>query len=348
MKNNYIIAAVLGSAGALTLFGFIANQVPAPSNIQPWEHRFRGYSFTVADRQIELEGVCKFSEDGMVCWKADGSPNRGLAERLNGQLQYMTFPMTYHKKYRMLYFKCKFPASLRPDFDTPSDGYMIKSIEYDSGWHGSAQNLVLGEVVGEGLKTLFGAASGQFEFKENEAIFHYRFNAVPGEPTVVKLEPGRFEVDGNTFEIVSIANHPERTTPLTQYEIVNQQVLAKPPKTDIVIRSVRIKNPHSLFTASLADKAGEAINMIDENDDPVSDEQYQAMIVKANSRPNEPFRNPPVRDAGKFAYRPYLTKSKNSTIVANFNVEKSKCKRLLILPYTGQEYVFEHIKLDPK
>jgi len=67
--------------------------------------------YAVGNSSIEVDGVCKVTEDTVACWKADGSKNKDLEERIEKSVSDTThgfggrFTVAYKKKNRVIVFK---------------------------------------------------------------------------------------------------------------------------------------------------------------------------------------------------------------------------------------------------
>ena len=335
-------------------FGFIQN---GPSGVQPGEHSAVNNIFETGSHRYELEGVCKLSEDSAVCWNPDGSQNKGLTDKLTEAIRnpvasnQSRYSVTFQKKTRFVFLK---KTQIKPTGSGSDNGRIFQPGSYNGsfveGWIENSSNLSASERGFNGGETTWSGVQGAFELGTKEFPLRYEFTSSPQKGTIRKLEPGKFEVDGNTFEIISISDHPKPTNSVSGGRIATDdyRYIQRLPKTDIVVKVVSITNPFSTMAFELADDNGNAIQYVDEKENSVSSEvvskwygQNQQNNAKEKQKPF-PYFNP-----GIYIFDPKNANSPYLQALNYFFVSKEKCKSILITTTRRDVYVFEHIKLDP-
>ena len=336
-------------------FGFIQN---GPSGVQPGEHSAVNNIFETGSHRYELEGVCKLSEDSAVCWNPDGSQNKSLTDRLTEAIRHpvasnqSTYSVTFQKKTRFVFLK---KTQIKPASSGSDYGRVFQQRSFNGsfieGWSENSSNLSASERGFNGGETSWSGIQGAFEPGTKEFPLRYEFTSSPVKGTVRKLEPGKFEVDGNTFEIVTISDHPKPTNSVNNGRIAtNDYRYIQPlPKTDIVVKVVSITNPFSSMAFQLADDNGNAIQHVDEKENSVSSEEvskwYSLNQQNSANGKQKPF---PYINPGSYSFDPRNANSPYTQPSSFFYISKEKCKNIVITTTRRDVYVFEHIRLDPK
>lgn len=320
-------------------------------------------SVVVGNNRFEIDGVCKLSEDGALCWKPDASPNPGLTEKINAAIlspiyaNQRTFTVSLLKKQRTLIMKATQVSQSQNGVDggtvyrrNPNDN------TFSEGWlEYSNTNFSANESGFNGGQTYWHSIDGKFELGTKEFSLQYEFTIRGTKPIIKDLEVGKIEVDGNVFEIVSITDHP-KPKPRPNEDLIRFAGGYNPfpsapqpePKTDIAIKVVAINNPYSSMTIQLADEKGQLIYYVDDKFNPVSFD----VVNKWNAKNNiyVPGKQPPKSPfiyAGGYSFDQKYNSKVGVTTPSAFYVPKEKCKRIMITSTKHDVYVFEHVKLDP-
>ncbi len=222
------------------------------------------------------------------------------------------------------------------------------------GWSTSiSPNLSASENGFDGAYTSWSSVGGVFDPQTKEHPFRYQVR-LPETLKVQKCEVGQFEVEGNIYEIVSIADHPKSKRMKGTMDgggsgPVNRRPYSIPPepKTDIMLRVVSIKNPYSSIRISLGDSNGKEIFYVDKHDKPIAYEE----VSRWNNRngvyePGTKIVDPPYHYVGGGQFDPRSMEARKYPIAVSVLMSKGNCKNLLIYTAQHKVYVFEHIKLD--
>ena len=339
---------------AFVAFGFIQN---GPSGIQPGEHGAVNNIFETGSYRYELEGVCKLSEDNAVCWNPDGSQNKGLTDKLTEAIRHpiasnqTSYSVTFQKKARFVFVK---KTQIKPSGSGPDNGRVFQQRTYSGsfveGWSENGSSLSASERGFNGGEISLSGIQGAFEPGTKEYPLRYEFTSSPIRGTTRKLEPGKFEVDGNTFEIVSISDHVKPTNYVSGGPVStgDYRYVQRLPKTDILVKVVSITNPFSAMAFQLADDKGNAIQYVDEKENTVtSDEASKWYSLNQQNSANGKQKPFPYFGPGSYYLDPKNANSPYPQPTSFFYISKGKCKNIVITTTQREVYVFEHIKLDP-
>ncbi|MEI8281282.1 MAG: hypothetical protein WCG75_02645 [Armatimonadota bacterium] len=331
--------------GSIVTGGVLVSQ--APLQKQLWEIAAKDYQILNDGVSVEVEGVCKFSDDSVQCWKPSGSNNKPLADKIRA-VKYFGFQTAYGKKYRVLFYRVSVLNSKGFDQGHPNQ-LPDNNQSFKENWSYYASDFESFRQEINGTQTTLKYVPGFFNLETKEFPFRYQFNSTSLESVVIPIKLGRFEVDGNTYEITSIADH-QTGAPLSKNTYFrNFGVKTVPAKTDITIRQISVTQPASTVVVNLATANGKAIHLVDESDEPVTiaqldDWNRSNSTLDSNSRAAKvPFHEPGIGSI------PAISSNQPGTqIVWTFAVDRSKCERLLLAPSREHSYVFENIRLDPK
>jgi hypothetical protein len=199
----------------------------------------------------------------------------------------------------------------------------------------------------DGSEINWSVIEGTFEPDTNEFPLRYEFETQSPNLIKLKLELGKFEVDGNLFEVKSIADHPKLKPGQEDASSLYNPYQA-PARTDVIIHAASIVNPYSSFTINLADEAGNPYAYVDKDANPVPID----IVNKWNSEnlrytQDKPQPKCPFLPVGNWYFNARYEPPTNFERPCYFGLTKDKCKNLLIASSTRTVYVFEHVKLDP-
>ncbi len=338
--------------GSVVTGGILFSQ--APLQKQLWENAAKNNQILNDGVSVEVDGVCKFSDDSVQCWKPNGSNNKPLTDKLRAVInapvpgKYFAFQTAYGKKYRCLFYRVSILNSNGFDQGHPNQR-TDNSQSFKENWSFYASEFEIFRQELNGTQTTLKYIPGFFNLETKEFPFRYQFNSTSLESVVIPIKLGQFEVDGNTYEITSIADH-QTGAPLSKNTYLrNFGVKTVPAKTDITIRQISISQPASTVVVDLATANGKAINLVDENDEPITigqldDWNRSNSKLDSNSKAGKiPFHEPGIGSI------PAISSVQPGTqIVWTFAVDRAKCERLLLTPSREHSYLFENIRLDPK
>ncbi len=359
MKNFLTFGIVVLSVATVALNH---NALGAILQVKTGETAVENYSVVVGNNRYEIDGVCKLSEDGAICWKPDGSSNPSLTYKINDAIHnpnystQRTFTVSLQMKRRTVIMKSTQVSQSQNGVD---GGAVFRRNQNDNkfteGWQEySDTNFSANETGFNGEQINWHSIDGKFELATKEFPLRYEFTRSGSKPVIKKLEVGKFEVDGNVFEIVSITDHPKPkpndASRLNGGSFNQFASISRPPepKTDIAIKVVKINNPYSLATIQLADEKGQLIYFVDEKFNRVSFD----VVNKWNATYNvyAPGKTPPKSPfiyAGGYAFDQKYNPQVGVTTPSVFYVPKEKCKNIMITSTEHDVYVFDHVKLDP-
>lgn len=351
---------VIGFIVSVCLVGFVVQKKNYVDGLPPQlgEHLVKNNKLEVGPNTIEIEGVCKLSEDSARCWKPDGSTHKSLSEKITTAIQHSRegspryFNVALLKKRRILIVK----QSIR-DSNRSSYGYgqifqdRLNSGGFNEGWQSySNTNFSASEQGFDGSSTNWSTIEGTFSSTRTEYPLRYAYLNPPGKPITRPLEPGKFEVDGNVYEIVSKKDHVKSGKAIPhQYPTYGAIDFEAEPRTEVIFRVIAVTNPHSSIGIQPADAQGKAIQYSDENDGEISPEQYDKWVSDYYSLPQgTPKPKCPYHPVGSFNFDPkdYSPSPPDQTMY--FYLGKDKCVNMSIHFTKRDIYVFDKIKLDPK
>lgn len=351
---------VIGLIGSGCLVGFVVQKKNNVDGLPPQlgEHVVNNNKVEVGSNTLEIEGVCKLSEDSARCWKPDGSPHKSLSERITTAVQHSRegspryFNVALLKKRRILILK----QSIR-DSNRSSYGYgqifqdRLNSSGFNEGWQSySNTNFSASEQGFDGSSTNWSTIEGTFSSTRTEYPLRYAYLNSPGKPITRPFEPGKFEVDGNVYEIVSKNDHLKSAKNIPrQYPTYGAIDYEAEPRTEVIFRVVTVSNPHSSIRIQPADSQGKAILYSDDNDVDVSSEQYDKWTSAYFSLPQgTPKPKCPYHPVGSFYFDPKDYPSAPADQTMYFFLGKDKCVNMSIQVTKRDIYVFHKVKLDPK
>ncbi len=312
------------------------------------------------NQAIEIEGVCKLTEDEAICWKPNGDSNDDLAKELTTAIQSKadsysnSFQFKFKKKNRILVVKT---TSKPPKPGNNSNAYA--NIMNQSGWGSES-----GEGWTSGNSIFSGASSTGFDqarierqvftgyFNKESKTFPLRFQLMTQEnrsaSTSIEVKKGRFVVAGNTYEIVSISD--KSPNPYPTYGMNNQKVKF----SYITINPVDVKDPNVVVFLQPADESGQPYGGLDKEGNPITraaaekarQEQAQKMTEAAKSGKGYVSEGYQPSSYVQSASIDPMNQRGVSTIRLQFNVEPSKLKKIAISVQHRTVYVFDKIRLD--
>ena len=333
---------------SVSMFGFAVQGLPL-GELPAVNNRIE-----LDNKRYEIDGVCKFSENAALCWKPNGEPNPELSDRLTNAIQHpkdnnpVVYTVAFLKKKRFLILK-----SIQNGQNAPYSYPRVSTNQssqsgFKEGWTESSQTRFMASQRDfDGSETTWSTIEGTFEPATKEFPLRYEFTQQSPKPVMVKLEPSKFEVDGNTFEIVSITDHP-KSKMSSQIQYVNGFQTQVEPKIDITFRVVSVGNPFSSMYVRPADNAGNVIAFADEKGNPVSEKLVEKWNIENSKQvPGKPRAVSPYGYVGGFGFdgKDWLPSQRDRVYPVGLN--RAKFEALLVTSSKRTVYVFEHIKLDP-
>ena len=331
------------------------------------------YRFEIGLKTVEVEGVCKLTEDEAFCWKPDGEKNESLATELTNAIKSKTdtysntFQFKFMKKNRILVVKT-ITKPTKPGTNGMSSyslGLMNENFggsEMQEGWaNGNSAFSSSNGSSFDQTQTERQVLTGAFKKETKTFPLRYQFTTNSMERKVIPFTKGQFTVDGNSYEIVSISDKPEAGQSNGMY-MGGMQPGSKPPKyTYIKLQVVKITNPNTILNIYPADDSGAPYAGLNEKGEPISSEQMRKQREEENkkmmeaSRAGKPYNYNGINRLNGMNYIQSITLDpaynygrSPTTGMSNFgiNVEASKIKKLSVSISNRTVFVFVKIKLD--
>lgn len=306
------------------------------------------------NQMIEVEGVCKLTASGATCWKPDGTPNIPLSDTISKSISrmdeasYRFFPVSYKRKYRFLVLK---------DTRLQRTGNSLRYGEFftwrnsngglPDGWNQNSNALNAASSTGfDGSYTTWTVFEGVFDLETKEFPFRYAYRTTNTRTTTIPVKAGAFEIEGNKYELTSIANAKpiaKKDMPMSGYGYFFD------PLTDVTFKAIAPNNPFSFFNLQPADEKGNPINYVTKKGVPVSSEVVQKWANDhQNIRSDERERKSPYVTAGSIYFdAPAYNWTKGSVQPGRLNIAKEYVKTFLVTIGKREVYVFNKVRLDP-
>lgn len=330
---------------------------------KPGEEVAHDFKIQVGSQTVEIEGVCKLTEEEAMCWRPNGEKNDSLATELTNAIKSKTdsysntFQFKFMKKNRILVMKTT-TAPMKPG-DTgrnySSYGAMTDygGGEFTEGW--TNNNSIFSGSSSTGFdqsrieRQVF---SGAFNKETKSYPFRYQATNFNPERQSVPFAKGPFTIDGNTYEITSISDKPS-VGAYTPYVQPGQ----KPPKnTFVTFKVVKITNPNSVVNLMPSDDSGTPYGGLNDKGDPISAAEAQKLREEESrkmmeaSRTGKPYMTAPrmmnnyVNGIGLDPRT--ISVNGRDTFTSAFNIEAGKIKKLGANVSRRTVFVFDKIKLD--
>jgi hypothetical protein len=323
----------------------------------------------VGNRSVEVEGVCKLTEDSAVCWKPDGEKFEALATELTNAIKSKSdnysnnFQFKFMKKNRILVMKTVtkpmkagspmmggYSLGLMNDYSGMSEG--------KEGWNNG--NSAFSSSSGNGFddtRTERQVLTGAFNKETKTFPLRYQYTTSKMERKVIPFAKGQFTIEGNSYEIVSIGDKPENGQPNNGMYMGGMQPGMKPPKyTYVKINVVKITNPYTILNLSPADDSGTPYSGLNTKGEPISaaemrkiQEEENKKMMEAQKSGKSYMYNGMGRNMGSYIQSINLDPSNGAragSIIQAINVDTSKIKKLSVNVSTRTVFVFDKIKLD--
>ncbi len=327
------------------------------------EHLVMNNSFEAGNHRFEIDGVCKMTESSARCWKPDGSPNKLLAKKVTDAIQHpatsslQSFSVSFLKKRRFAIVKA---TETDPRYSPLGMGKVYEKVgkpgKFTEGWtEYSGSNFAANERTFSGAEIAWSSIEGTFERGTKEFPLRYEFMAPFVKQGVRKLQIGKFEIDGNSYEILAIGDHPKSGPNRGTFFANgprsgsgNRSFSDIPPRTDITFRVVSITNPYSILGLLIADSRGIASGYVDDKGISAPPEEVNKWTVAhPYVAPPTVQEKSPYHYSGSGCFDPKYYSAKNPPIVASFYVTKAACKNMILTSTRREIYVFPHIRLEP-
>ncbi|HLP00270.1 MAG TPA: hypothetical protein VK171_16855 [Fimbriimonas sp.] len=339
----------------------VPKENPLASPPKPGEQVASDFKIQTDTQIIEVEGVCKLTEDEAICWKPNGDSNDELAKELTSAIESNTnsysngFQFKFKKKNRILVLKTTTPPR-KPGQEGGSYGGNL------------VHNYASGPDFMEGWTSNYsifsGASSTSFDqtrversvmtgaFNPDTETFPLRYEMTKYErtpATSIPAKKGQIEVAGNTYEIVSMSDKspqpgyaPPRFGPNVD----------KAKYTYLTIKPIKITDPYALVTLAPADDTGAPYGGLDANGNPISAaaaakkrEEDQKKMMEA-AKAGKPYVG--YQSIAPTYIQPIGLDPRNTAkvLMMAVNVEPSKLKKFAVNVQHRTVYVFDKVKLD--
>lgn len=338
---------------------------PAAKPPQSGEKVANDFKITAGDRTVEIEGICRLTEDEAICWKPNGDSNKPLADELTNAMKSRddeysnTYRVKFLKKNRVLVLKTTIPPTRGGRGFSGSYGLMNDysgSSSFQERWDNNGSN-IFNNTNSSGFDNTRierQVLTGAFEKSTKTFPVRYHLTEQNNPPTSVPFTKGRFTVDGNTYEIVSISDKPEGNMSAMSYGgPPNQQ----PQKmTFLKIKSIEIRNPNTIIHISPADASGSPYVGYNAKGEPLNAQDHQRLQQEEQKKMMEDMQKGITRNMNTWnrGYIGAVTLDPNSNrgrmegiIVGQLNLDSSRIKKLVLNYSRRTVYVFDKIRLDP-
>lgn len=333
---------------------------------KPGEQVASDFKIETPTQTIEVEGVCKLTEDEAVCWKPNGDSNDDLAKELTAAIESQAnsysngFQFKFKKKNRILVLKTTTqPRKPGEDGGSYNSGLMNQfggGSEFTEGWTNNYSIFNGSNSTGfDQTRVERSVLTGAFNQQTTTFPLRYQITKYERTPsTSIAAQKGTIEVGGNTYEIVSMADKsPQPGYPQPNYG--PNSVKAK--YTYITIKPIKINDPNAVVTLTPADDSGAVFGGLDADGSPIS------AAVAAKQREADQKKMMEAAQAGK----PYMGMQtmQNSYIqpitldpsnmdlpgspptrIMVVNVAPSKFKKFSVNVQHRNVFVFDKVKLD--
>ena len=323
------------------------------------------FRIEMGQRTVEVEGVCKLTEDSAICWKPNGDKNDLLATELTNAIKAKTdnyssnFQFKFLKKNRILVVK----STTKPDKPgTQSMNYGYGLMNDNGGGYNGVEGWAQGNnTFSNSNSTGFDQTQvvrqvliGSFNKETKTFPLRYQFTNGAQEHQVIPFTKGEFTILGNTYEILSISAKPETGNS-------NQAMMRGGPgaingrnqkNTFIKIQVVKITNPNLILTLTPADDTGKPFAGQNDKGEPVTAEEMrkQQADQKAGNTLNNPRRSNYIGIyIQSFALDPSIRYGASEGplfVNQSLNLDASKVKKLSVAISIRSVFVFDKIKLD--
>lgn len=320
------------------------------------------YQIEMGGRQVEIEGICKLSEEGLSCWKPNGDKNPELEADFVATMNSRddnysnNFQFKFMKKNRVLILKSTVKPPPSGQFSGIGYGLMYENYSgAKEGWQSGGQYWRPRDASNPNdpqveRQMLVGS------FKKDTKTFplRYQFTESTSERVIAPFTKTEFTAGGNTYEIVSITDKP--TAGVGGYGGNPYPGNMKPPTyTYVGIKLVKVVNPNMLLYIFPADGNGKQYAGFDDKGNPVDSVQLQKIQIerqkkmKQDSKPGFPIggRMFPGNFIQPLSIDPSANYA-NGVFTGSFNVASSKIKKIAISVNKRTVFVFDKIQLDPK
>jgi|GEM_PF-3105873 len=246
---------------------------------------------------VEVEGICKISEDEIQCWKPDGSAHEDLAGKIKAAIERqqpyggsMGMNIQYGKKNRLVVFKVSQPTNSR-------SGYVnIQNV--GSGRFGGGFGVSLDE------PRMFNNSQPFYIHYETRSVAEEKsansttarlteFVEIPDQPTLENKVGAKVTFGGERQTLASIKKGSDQPVYLGNPDE------AKRPVWTLILQSNTVSKRPVNFTLSPTNLAGQPIMYVDDQGNPMSDEEYR----KAISDYEQKMRDMPRQSNGQPAQR---------------------------------------------
>ena len=323
------------------------------------------FRIEMGQRTVEVEGVCKLTEDSAVCWKPNGDKNESLATELTNAIKAKTdnyssnFQFKFLKKNRILVVKSTTKPD-KPGTQSMNYGYGLMN-DNGGGYNGVEGWAQANNAFSNSNSTGFDQTqvvrqvlTGSFNKETKTFPLRYQFTNGTQEHQVIPFTKGEFTILGNTYEILSISAKPE--TGNSNQEMMRGGSGAingrNQKNTFIKIQVVKITNPNLILTLTPADDTGKPFAGQNDKGEPVTAEEMrkQQGDQKAGNTLNNPRRSNYIGIyIQSFTLDPSIRYgSTEGPLFVNqsLNLEASKVKKLSVAISKRTVFVFDKIRLD--
>lgn len=337
----------------------VPSENPAAAPPKAGETVAQDFKIESGDRTVEVEGVCKLTEDEAICWKPNGTANDPLATELTNAIKSKTdsysstFQFRFQKKNRILVLKT---VTAPPKPNSPggamSNGIlnqMYGGSEFMEGWTNQSS------VFSSSSSTSFDQSrterqvlTGAFNRETKTFPLRYQFTQYSNtNRKTIPFKKGTFEIEGNVYEITSISDGAKDGI----YRGPGMNANTK--FTSISIKIIKVANPNVVVNLAAADENGNPYGGLDAKGNPVSQsemakirEEESKKMMEA-SRSGKPYQSTYMNNyINQLSLDPQYLNRSGMVNGQSINVEASKIKNLVAFVQFRTIFVFDKIHLD--
>ncbi|MBS1701915.1 MAG: hypothetical protein JST12_09660 [Armatimonadetes bacterium] len=318
----------------------------------------KGYSLTVSNRTVEVEGICKVSEDSIECWKPDGTKDKAITEEFiktcegNPNNPPPQAQFRFNRKNRILMLKAVTKAA------KPGDLPFSYGLVYADGGPQSetwTSNTIFSSynasATGDHEQVEHIYLCGSFDKTTETHPLQYQFTQLNTGKSVIDFKKSTFEINGNKFEIMDILDNPSKPPTVTGGFGFNPQPNQK--VTYLKIKPISLVDPSTIVQLSPANQKGEMYVTLDEKGHPLTAAEWQ-------KRSQDQIRQGKVIGGPQFGpgfgRRPISMQSAldptymkpGTPVYIRFDLDRKAIHKLVLTSNHRTIYNFDPIYLDPK
>jgi hypothetical protein len=300
--------------------------------------------YTAPDgNKIEIEGVCKITEDSVGCWNSDGSADDDLTKKIRETLEKQSqgsgpfgssISIRYGKKNRMIVLKTTAKSADMSQFSLAHDASDMSRFNSPFGF---GLNMTEGRPPQTPQTVRYDTRNLSEDPSAQAVTTRLRLTSrIKDEPTLDKKVGSTVKLGADTLRMVSITKDP------------NGQMLLGPRDAWVLkIESTTPTDHPAEFTVVPLNSSGETIVNADDNGNPVTEKQTRDEQLRVSTElQKNPTKSP--FSLMKRRYQAVGNRNVNGVRDLVLYVNPSKVSKFKITGTTSKYIDFKDIRLDPK